>query len=176
MPAVRPDPASRSGKELVAGRPGIRRRLEDDEVPLAEAARDLARRVEHDREIGLSLLGERRRQRDQDRVGLREDVVVGCRVEPALVDEPPEQLRWHVLDVALTAEDLLDPVLADVDQDNAATRVGEDLGEGKPHVAGADDRDVERANRQRPWRRRGRSGPRRGIVPSAASESELAQK
>ena len=132
-------------------------------MPLAETARDLARRVEHDREIGLALLGERRRQRDQDRVGLLEDVVVGCRVEPALVDEPPEQLGGDVLDVALAAEDLLDPALADVDQDDAATGVGEDLGEGKPHVAGADDRDIERANR------RGRGGGGGGLVHGAES-------
>ena len=71
-----PMPASRIGcsTSRVVARP--RRRLEHDELALAQHRRDAARRGLDDREIRLALAGERRRQRDQDRVARPADVAV----------------------------------------------------------------------------------------------------
>ena len=70
-PAASPDSASRIGQELVARRARVRRRLEHDEVPGAQAPADLGAASSDDREVGLALLRERRRERDEDRVDAR---------------------------------------------------------------------------------------------------------
>ena len=141
-PAVSPEPRFEDRQDLVAGRARVRRRLEHDEVALAEPRRDLLGRRAHDREVGLALLRERRRQRDQDRVGLAQLVVVGRRAQAALVDELLQLLARDVLDVALAAVQLRDALGADVDEQHRAPGVGEDLGERHADVAGADDCDV----------------------------------
>ena len=111
-------------------------------MALAEARRDLLGRRTDDREVGLALLRERRRQRDQDRVGLAQLVVVGRGAQAALVDELLQLRAGDVLDVALAAVQLRDALGADVDEQDGAPGVGEDLGERDADVAGADDCDV----------------------------------
>jgi hypothetical protein len=111
-------------------------------VTLAQPRRDLPHGVQHDREVRLALARERRRQRDQDRVDLSEGVVVGRRRDQTGVDELPEHLRRHVLDVAVAAVQLVDAVLLNVEEHDAPAGGGEDLGERHAHVAGTDDGDL----------------------------------
>ena len=141
-PARQPRAALEDRQHLVAGRARVRRRLEHDEVARAQPRRDLLGRRAHDREVGLALLRERRRQRDQDRVGLAQLVVVGRRAQAALLDELLQLLARDVLDVALAAVQLRDALGADVDEQHRAPGVGEDLGERHADIAGADDCDV----------------------------------
>ena len=145
---VRPDAESAPGLEqrehFVARRARVGRRLEHDEVARPEPCRDLARCAEDDREVGLSLAGERRRQRDQDRAGVAEHVVVGCGAQAALGDESCEHLRGHVLDHALAAVDLRDALGVDVEEDDGAAGLREHLRERDTDVSRADDRDVDR--------------------------------
>ena len=136
--------ALEDGLERVARRAGVRRRLEDDEMPGPQPAADLGGGVEHDREVGLALLRERRRQRDQDRVRVAEHVVVRRGGEAAVADEAPEELRRDVLDVALATVQLVDPRGVDLDEDDRAPGLREDLREGDADVARAHDRDVVR--------------------------------
>ena len=75
------------------------------------------------------MLRQRRRQSDQDRVGLAQLVVFGRRPQPALLDELPQLRVGDVLDVALAAVELCHTLGADVDEQDGAPRVGEDLGE-----------------------------------------------
>ena len=139
------------GQQLLARRARVRGRLEHDEMPLAQPFRDLLRRLVHDREVGLALLRERRRQRDHDRVRVAQLVVVGRRAKPVLVDEPLQHVRRNVLDVALAAIQHGHALGIAVDQQHAAARLREDLGERDADVAGSDNGDV---------------GHRRGIVQS----------
>ena len=142
IPAVSPEPALEDGENLVSRCAGIGRRLEHDQVALAEAGRDLSGRRPNDREVGLALLGERGRQSDQDRVRLAQLVVVGRRAQASLVDQLLQLGAGDVLDVALAPVQLRDALGADVDQQDRASGVGEDLGEGDADVSGSDDCDV----------------------------------
>ena len=82
------------GQELLAGGARIRRRLEHHEMAATQPPADLGAGVEDDREVRLALLRERRRERDQDRVDIAEDVVVGRGAEPArLPGAPPASPR-----------------------------------------------------------------------------------
>ena len=118
-------------------------------MPLPQPRRDLAGRAKHDRQVRLPLARERRRQRDQDRIGLAKDVVVARRGGQAALDELPEHLRRNVLDVALAAVQLVDPVLDDVHEHDAAPGVGEHLRERNADVAGTDDGDLGLHDRAR---------------------------
>ena len=57
-------------QHLFPGRPRVGGRLEHDEVARAQALGDLLHRAEHDGEVGLAVDRERRRQRDEDGVGV----------------------------------------------------------------------------------------------------------
>src|SRR4029450_13095518 len=102
---------------------------------------DPARRVEHDREVGLALWGEGRGERPQNRVGAAQIVVVARRLQPAGVDELPQRLRGHVVDIALAAVEHLYPLGNGLDEQDRVPGLAEDLGEGDADVAGADDGD-----------------------------------
>ena len=136
-------------QHLFSGRPGIRRRLEHDEMSLAQPFRDLLRGCVHDREVRLALLRERRRQRDQDRVSIAQLVVVGGRTQEVSVDEALQHLRRDVLDVALAPVQLRNTSGVALDEEHAAARLGEHLGKRDADVAGSDNGNV---------------GHRRGIV------------
>ena len=72
----------------------------------------------------------------------RELVVVGRRAEPVVVDEPLQRLGGNVLDVALAAVQHRHALGVAVDEEHAAARLGEHLGERDTDVAGSDDGDV----------------------------------
>ncbi len=55
-------------------------------MALPKPGRNLPRRGEDNRKIGLALLGEWRRERNQDCVGIPQRVVIGGRVERPLID------------------------------------------------------------------------------------------
>ena len=71
----------------LARRSRPRRRLEHDDLALAQHLGDPARRRLDDREVRLALAGERRRQRDQDRLGVLQLGVVGRGADQAVLDE-----------------------------------------------------------------------------------------
>ncbi len=129
-------------QQLAPGRPRVGRRLEHDELAAAQAPADLRGCVTHDREVRLALLGEGGRERDQDRIDVAQDVVVGRRAEPPLRDQLGKPLRGDVLDVAVAPEEPLDAPGVDVDEHDPATRLGEHLRERHADVASADDRDL----------------------------------
>src|SRR5262249_7670437 len=107
-------------QEPLTRRTRVRRRLEHDEVALAEPGRDPLRRLEDDRQVRLALVGERRREGDQERVGLAPRVVVAGGGEAPGVDQLAERLRGDVLDVALAAVELLDPRRLRLDEHDRA--------------------------------------------------------
>ena len=64
-------------EQALARRARIRRRFENDQLALLKTWRDVLDGAEDEREVGLPLRRERRWQRDEDRLGLLQRVVVG---------------------------------------------------------------------------------------------------
>jgi hypothetical protein len=95
-----------------------------------------------DAEVGLALPREGGRERDENRVGLAELVVIGRRRDEAVVDERLQHIGRHVLDVALAGVQLGDALRVDVHEEHALARLGEGSRERHADVAGADDCDV----------------------------------
>ena len=157
--------------QLAHRRPRVRRRLEHDELARAQALGDLGCGTEQDRQVGLALARERRRQRDQDRVRGAERVVVRRRDEP-VVDERAEHVARDVLDVAVAAVEPGDPRRIDVHEHDGLARLAEHLRERDPDVPGAHDGDVARADldgsRQLGCRHVLLGGHRAPIVPARA--------
>ena len=147
-----------TGQHLLPGRARVGRRLEHDEVARAAGARDLLGRRVQDREVGLALLRERRRQRDQDRVGVAQLVVVGRRAQPLAVDEPLQRPRRERPRCSSRRGSACATRSASRSTSSTdAARLGEHLGERHADVAGPDNGNV---------------GHRRGIVqrtPAAAA-------
>ena len=112
----------------LAGRAGVRRRLEHHQVAGPQALGDSFDGVDEDRDVGLALLRERCGQGDDDRVGVAKRVVVGGRRDAALCHERAELGRRHVLDVALAAVDAGDDVLDHVHQQHALPGLREQAG------------------------------------------------
>ena len=127
----------------LARRARIGRRLEHDEVSLAQVRRE--RRATalsmYDRS-GSRCARERRRDGDEDRVRVADDRGIERRGDRLRLDERPEPLRRDVADVALAAVDRVDDRLDDVDEDDALSGLGEGLREREADVARTDDRDV----------------------------------
>jgi hypothetical protein len=110
-------------------------------LPGLQARRDLSSGVEHDREVGLALWGERRRESDQDRVGVAQVVVVARRLQTTGVDKLSHRLRGHVVDIALAAVEHLHTLGHRLDEQDRVACLAEDLGKRHADVAGADDGD-----------------------------------
>ena len=91
-PAFRPLPSSRIGWSDLARRPRVGRRLEHDEVALAQVRRDVARGALDVGDVGLALRRERRRHGDHDRVGVGDGGEVGGRGDRARLDERLQRL------------------------------------------------------------------------------------
>ena len=129
--------------EHLARRARVGRRLEHDEVALAEVRRDRrGRRARCTRRPA--------RAGGESGVGTAITIasasattrVVGRRGDRARLDERLQLLRGDVLDVALAAVDRVDDLVDDVDEDDLLAGLGEGLGERHADVAGADDGDV----------------------------------
>jgi hypothetical protein len=71
-------------QDALARRARVCRRLEHHELACAEALRDVAGGALDVREVGLALLGKRRRHGDEDRVGVAQLVEVGRRAQAVL--------------------------------------------------------------------------------------------
>ena len=78
--------------EPLAGRARVRRRLEHDELALAQHARQRGGGVDHRPQVGLAVLGQRRRDADHDRVDAGELVVVRGRASAGR-PRPPRRGR-----------------------------------------------------------------------------------
>ena len=123
-------------------------RLEHDDLPCVQHLRNPARRRLDDGEVRLALAGERGRERDEDRLGVLQLLVVGRRPYEVPVDERLEALALDVLDVALASIQRVDDRLDDVDEEHAAPRFGEGGRKRQPDVARSDDPDVVRHGAQ----------------------------
>src|SRR5439155_3357698 len=123
-------------------RPRVGRRLEHDDLALAKARRDLVGRALHNREVRLTVAGQRSRKRNEDRIDLAKHVVVARRRDAAGIDERFESFGRHVADVALAAVDAVDDGVVHVDEHNPLARLGEDPRERHPDVPGAHDGNV----------------------------------
>src|SRR5919109_3554317 len=113
-------------------------------MAVAETGADLLGCRDQDREIGLALLRERGRQRDQDRVGVPKLVVLHRRANASLTDERGESLRGDVDDVAFSPVERADNLFGNVDQEYRAARGGERMGERDADVTSPDDGGVPR--------------------------------
>src|SRR5581483_10190895 len=134
--------ALEDGLQHLPRRPGIRRRLEHDDVALLQMRRDAVRRALDVPQVGLALRRKRRRHGDDDRVDVLDDSEIGGRADEPGVDEPLQVVRLDVLDVALAAVDPLDDGRVDVDEDDAPSGVGEGLRVRHADIARSDDGDV----------------------------------
>ena len=148
------DPLGREGElEVLAG--GEARLLEDRQQPLAGGAR-IGGRLEHDQlalaqdarraprpalghvaEVGLALVGERRRNADQHRVALAERGGVGRGLQA--VADRGDALVGHVLDPAAAGGQALDRAAVDVEADDVVTRLRKRDRQRQADVAEADD-------------------------------------
>ena len=101
-PASRPEPSledrQHARRASCPGTSSTRARRDDPRGAACAICAAAPRTIERS---GSRWLRERRRQRDQDRVGVAQLVVVGRRAQAALVDERRELSRRDVLDVAL---------------------------------------------------------------------------
>ena len=152
VPADREPRGLEDRQHDLAGRVRVRGRLEHDQMAGAQPLGDPLDRADHDRQVRLALLRQGRRQRDQDRVRLRDRVVVGRRRQPCL-QQLLQLLGGHVLDVALAAHQLVDAGLDHIDQHGRAAGLDEHLRERHADVAGADDGDLWLHARERLQRR-----------------------
>ena len=160
-------------RDPLARRARVGGRLEHDQLALLQPRSDLlAPRSSRIVRSGSRWSRERRRQRDEDRVGALQLVVVGGRAQQAGVDVLLQLLGRDVLDVALAAVQLR---RRGRPGRRRARRVwpasGEDVRERHADVAGSDDGDVVlmRAEAYRALQRSSRpSGRRRraGARPS----------
>ena len=108
VPATRPDSCSSTGRSSSRVVPGYVVDSSTTRWPGRRRVRSRRRAASDDREVGLALLRERRRQGDQDRVGVAQHVVVGRRARGARSSTScAERLGRDVLDVALAAAKLL---------------------------------------------------------------------
>src|SRR6266571_4757856 len=137
----------------LARRAWIRRRLEHDDLALAETRRDLGRGTFHDREIRLAMGGQRGRERNQDGIDVPERVVVSRRRNTASVDESFESRGRNVADVAFAPVDAVDDLLVHIDEHDFSTGVREHPGKGHPDVPGTHDGNVFTHARTRLLRR-----------------------
>ena len=129
-------------QQALARRARVRRRLEHDQLAFLEASRDVLDGAHHERQVGLALRRERRRQRDEDRLGLLQRVVVGGDLDRPRLDVTPQVVRVDVPDVALASPDGVDLLGIRLDEHDAVACLGEDLGEREADIAGSDDPDV----------------------------------
>src|SRR5581483_8057506 len=129
------------GLEHLPRRARPRRRLEDDDLALAEDAGEPDHGALDDREVGL--VRERGREGDEDRLRGGKVVVTRRRVDEPLLDERGEALARDVLDVRLAAVQRGDDVLDDVENEDALSCLCERGCERYADVARADYRNVE---------------------------------
>ena len=150
-------------QQLARGaRPGGR--LEHDELALAQHLGEAARGALHDREVGLALARERRRQRDQDGVRLAQLVVARRRVHVSALDERREPVARDVGDVRLAAVERGDDVL------ERRRRAGRGSRPRRTWPRAARRRSRRRRPRRRSWRPQPRSA-RLAATRSAACPS-----
>ena len=142
MPGLEPASLLEDRLHDLARRARVGRRLEHDELARLEVRGDRVRGALDVAEVGLALLRQRRRESDQDRVGLPELLVVEGRGDPAVRDERLERFGGDVLDVASPGVDPLDDLGDDVDEQDALPGICEGLCKRQADIAGADDGNV----------------------------------
>ena len=126
----------------LAGRARVGRRFEHDDLARLEHRADRACGGLHVGEVGLALLRQRRRERDQDRACALELVVVRRRGNASGRDVLGKRFGRYVLDVAPAGVDPVDELGDHVDDERASARFGEGLGQRQADIAGADDGNV----------------------------------
>ena len=123
-------------------RPGIRGRLEDDQLPFPEHRRRRLDRLDHVGHVGVLGLAQRRRHADVDDVDVAKPLRVGGRHELAALDHFREVRRRHVRNVAAARHQFGDLLLIDVVADHRKAGAGEFDRERQADVAEADDAEL----------------------------------
>jgi hypothetical protein len=123
--------------QALAGRARIGGRLERDELPLLEHPRERRAGVHQRAQVGLAVLGERRRHGDDHGLGLRQ-VGVARRGAHASADRA-QAVGRDILDVAVPGVDGRDLARVRVEADHLVAGLGELHGKGEPDVAESDD-------------------------------------
>ena len=121
-------------------RAGEGRRLEHDELALGDHAGERARGVQQRAEVGLAVARQRRRDADEDRLGLVQ--LDEARGERAALEHRAEALGRDVLDVRAALAQRGDLRLVDVDADHVDAGLGEADRQRQPDVAHAHDADA----------------------------------
>src|SRR5207253_6200927 len=111
-----------NGLDDLLGRPGIGRAFEDHQLPGPHVGPDRARGVLDVRHVRLAVRVERRRDAENERVGLRGLAEVESGAEGR---GPGDALRGNVLDVRLALAERVDLALVDVEADDGKALLAE---------------------------------------------------
>jgi hypothetical protein len=123
------------------GGAGVRRRLEDDELPGVQVLGHGADGCPDRGQVGAALDAQRRRHADHDGVSVGEDGRVGGRAEPAL-DHRGDVGVVEVVDVRAAGVEAVDHAVVHVEPHDAESGAGRLLGERQADVAEADHDQV----------------------------------
>ena len=129
------------GPELLVGGARVGGGLEEDQLPWAQALRDLAPGGVDVRVVRLAVRPERRGHADGDGVAVAQAVEVGGGVVPAALHRRGDPLGSDVLDEGLALAERLDLAGVDVEAGDLEAGLVEEQGEGQADVALADDAD-----------------------------------
>ena len=133
--------------EVLARRAREGRGLEHDRLPTADHARQRARGAQQRPEIRLAVAGQRRRDADEDRVGLVQLHVAGR--EHAALEHGAQPRVGDVLDVRAALAQGRDLARVDVEPDHVAVGLREGDREREADVAETDDPDLHRESSSR---------------------------
>ena len=139
---VRADPKPlglEHGEQELLGRPGIGRRLEDDQLGGAEMAGDLLRCGDDEGDVRILRFPQGGGNADDDRVGLREDRGVGGGGVPPVSDRLLESRTLDVLNVRAAEIQGSNPIQVRLQPCDTEPCAGELDGQGKADVALPDD-------------------------------------
>ena len=165
-------------REHLAGRARVRGALEADELAAPHMAGQLDRRVLDERQVGLAIGVQRRRQADDAGRAVLGGRVVGGGRKQALVDDRHQRLVGDVDDVRGAGLDGAATIGVGLDTDDLDARLGEGHCEGQADVAHADDCDLHFCA---PVRGVGRVAGRRGdratdCIASARSDRSRSRR
>jgi hypothetical protein len=130
-----------TGQELLARGAGVGRRLEDDELSLAQVRGDRLRTDADVLEVGLAMDAERRGDADQDGIAFGQAGMVRRGFGAAAAEGAGDALRTDVADVRLAAPERVDLLLVDVEADDPEPLFREEQDQRQADIAEADDPD-----------------------------------
>ena len=137
VPARRQPGLLEERDEALTGRPRVGGRFEHDKLALLEHACQRAASRHQGTEVGLAVTGERRRDRNDHSLRLREVGVPSCAPKP--IPHGRQALGGDVLDVADALLDRRDSARVDIEADHVVTGLGKRDAQRNAHVPQSDD-------------------------------------